>query len=356
LNKINISGHCLATAVGSFPHAEAEDALRLIMTYAPQIPFWPQLPLYPEEWMTRQYNEGMPAVSTTGNRVYFATSKPEFDSELIGFYELYLQAVEMAEMPLAHPLGISPHSARGLYAFLSMLREITYTPVALKGQITGPITLATSITDQDGRSAYFDSRLREVVVKTLSLKAKWQIHQLRKFGSPVIVFIDEPSLAAYGSSAFLGISEDDVKADLREIIERIHGEGGIAGLHCCENTDWGLLMRTGIDILSFDAYGFFDRVILYANDLRDFLNRGKVLAWGLIPTGDPEHIRAETSTSLAQRWKQYVRKLVGFGIDPQSVLHQSLLTPSCGTGSLTPQLSHRVMKLLGEVSEVLQKG
>jgi len=235
-----------------------------------------------------------------------------------------------------------------------MLTKITYLPSALKGQITGPITLATSITDQDGRSAYYDSRLREVVVKTLSLKAKWQIHQLRKFGFPVIIFIDEPSLAAYGSSAFLGISEDDVKTDLQEIIERIHAEGGIAGLHCCENTDWGLLMRTDIDILSFDAYSFFDRVVLYANDLGNFLNRGKVLAWGLIPTGNPEDIRAETATSLAERWKHYVKELTGFGIDPQSVLRQSLLTPSCGTGSLTPALSQQVMKLLREVSEVLR--
>jgi methionine synthase II (cobalamin-independent) len=324
------------------------------MDHAPQIPLWPQLPCYPEEWMTRQYNEGMPGLTTKDDKVFFATSKPDFDSELMSFYERYLQAVEMEEMPLEHTFGISPHYARGFHAFLSILTKITYTPAALKGHITGPITLATSITDEDGKSAYFDSRLREVIVKTLSLKAKWQIHQLRKFGSPVIISIDEPSLAAYGSSAFLGISEEDVRNDLQEIIELIHAEGGIAGLHCCENTDWGLLMRTAIDILSFDAYGFFDRVVLYAHDLRDFLNRGKVLAWGLIPTGDAKDIKAETGVSLAKRWKRYVKELTGFGFDPRSVHRQSLLTPSCGTGSLPPALSQQVMKLLGEVSEILR--
>jgi methionine synthase II (cobalamin-independent) len=296
----------------------------------------------------------MPGLATKENKVFFATAEPDFDAAFMSFYEHYLQAIEMAEMPLEDPFGISPHYARGFHAFLEILTKITYNPAALKGHITGPITLATSITDQEGKGAYFDSRLREVVVKTLSLKARWQIHQLRRFGSPVIVFIDEPSLAAYGSSAFLGISEEDVKADIQEIVELIHAEGGLAGLHCCENTDWGLLMRTDIDILSFDAYGFFDRLVLYARDLADFLNRGKVLAWGLIPTGSADDITAETASALADRWHSYVKELSSSGIDPQSVFSQSLITPSCGTGSLSPELAERVMELLGSASEILQ--
>jgi hypothetical protein len=114
-------------------------------------------------------------------------------------------------------------------------------------------------------------------------------------------------------------------------------------------------MGTDIDILSFDAYGFFDRLTLYNHALGDFLKRGKVLAWGLIPTDNPKNIEAETGISLADRWKRYVEELTGFGIDPQSVFRQSLLTPSCGTGPLSPELSQQVMKLLGEVSKILRR-
>jgi len=343
-----------ATAIGSFPHSRAEDALRIIMEYTPQIPVWPQLPVHPEEGMTRQYNEGMPGLTSEGGKTFFDTTKSSFDSELMNFYEDYLQTLEMKEMPLEHRFGISPKYGRGFHAFLNRLRKSDCSPAAIKGQITGPITLATTITDQDGRSVYYDQRLREVVVKTLALKAKWQIHQFRKFGIPVIIFIDEPSLAAYGSAAFLGISEEDVKNDLQEIIEQIHAEGAIAGIHCCENTDWGLLIRTDIDILNFDAYGFFDRVVLYAEDLQDFISRGKVLAWGLIPTGSPEDIRKENAASLIERWRGYIKELVGLGFERERLVSQSLLTP-CGTGSLTTHLSQQVMKLLQEVSEVLQE-
>lgn len=352
---MNFPASCKATAIGSFPHAEVEEAFRLIMECVPQIPVWPQLPYYPEEGMTKQYNEGMPGLTSAGDKVFFDTATSHFESELLKFYEDYLQAREIKKMPVGHRFGISFSCARGFHFLLNRLTKNNSPHLALKGQITGPITLGTTLTDQSGKFAYYDQRLREVVVKTLALKARWQIHQLSTLGLPVIIFIDEPSLVAYGSSAFLGISEANVMSDLQEIIEQIHGEGALAGVHCCENTDWGMLLKTGIDILSFDAYGFFDRVVLYANELKDFINRGKVLAWGLIPTGGSDYIRKETASSLMERWKEYIRQLIERGLEKERLITQSLITPSCGTGSLTPELSERVMKLLKEVSDLLQE-
>jgi hypothetical protein len=352
---MNFRAPCNATVIGSFPHAEANDALRVIMECVPTIPAWPQLPFYPEEQMVRQYNEGMPGLRMREDTVFFDTSQPGFEAELFEFYEEYLKALDMKQMPLDHKLGISPVYSRGFYSFCKALGGGSYKPLAVKGQIVGPLTLATTLTDQDKRSAYYDSRLREVVIKTLAIKAKWQIHQLRGMGVPVIIFIDEPSLSAYGSSAFLGISAEDVKNDLQEIIEQIHTEGALAGIHCCENTDWSLLIKADPDILNFDAYGFFDRLILYAHDLRDFIMRNKILAWGLIPTGSPEDIKKETAGSLIARWKGYVTALERLNIERKRIISQSLITPSCGTGALTAELSERVMHLLKEVSEVLQR-
>ncbi|MBN2468522.1 MAG: hypothetical protein JXD19_10265 [Deltaproteobacteria bacterium] len=346
---------CQATAIGSFPHDNADDVVRIITECIPRIPVWPQLPFYSEEGMTRQYNEGMPGLTAQDDRIFFDTLQPTFEADLLTFFEDYLEALELSEMPVDHRFGISPRCARGFYALKETLASRRDNLVAVKGQITGPITLATTLTDQNRRSAYYDPQLREVVVKTLALKAKWQVHQLRSLGVPVVVFIDEPSLAAYGSSAFLGISEADVINDLREIIDQIHAEGGIAGIHCCENTDWGMLMRTGIDILNFDAYGFFDRVVLYAKELKYFINQGKVLAWGLVPTGNQEDIRRETASSLLERWETCLQGLIGIGIERARAIQQSLLTPSCGTGSLTPELSQRVMHLLKDLSELVRR-
>lgn len=352
---MNFSACCKATAIGSFPHRDVKDALRIVWECIPQLPAWPQLPCYPEEGMTRQYNEGMPGLCVKEQKVFFDTASASFDSELLGFYEDYLQALEMDEMPVVHRFGMSPGCARGIFGLRESLQAGPCTASALKGQIVGPITLATTLTDQQGRSAYYDARLREVVVKTLALKATWQIHRLREFRVPVVIFIDEPSLAAYGSSAFVGISEREVSDDLQEVIAQIHGAGALAGVHCCENTDWSMLLGTDIDILSFDAFGFFDRLILYADRLKTFIDRGKMLAWGIVPTGNPEVVAAETVRSLADRWEGYLQELSGLGFDPKKVAAQSLLTPSCGTGSLSVPTALQVMTLLRALSEQLQR-
>ncbi len=352
---MHIPGRCLATAIGSFPHRDPADAIDIILKNAYNIPVWPQLPAYPEEGMISQYNEGMPGLVTRDKKTFFDTAASGFESELLNFYADYLAALDLDSMPLDHIFGISPSFSRGLYAFLTALRGKKDAPLAVKGQITGPVTLATSLKDQDGKSAFFDNRLREVIVKTLALKARWQIHQFRFLGVPVIIFIDEPSLAAYGSTAFLGISEDDVKNDLQEIIDTIHAEGALAGIHCCENTDWGMLLRTDCDILNFDAYGYFDKVLLYTDALQQFLRQRKVLAWGLIPTGNADDIRKETPDSLIERWDAYLDELSDKRVDRDMIIRQALITPTCGTGSLAPVLSQRVMELLREVSVALRQ-
>ncbi|HNR12504.1 MAG TPA: hypothetical protein PLG17_00440 [Thermodesulfobacteriota bacterium] len=351
---MNIPACCEATAIGSFPHRNAGDAVRLIMKTIPRIPVWPQLPAFPEEGMTSQYNEGIPGLVYQNEKLFFDTRSPGFDSELLGFYEDYLQALELETLPFNSRFGISAACSQGIPALLEVLKQKAAPLTAVKGQISGPVSLGTSLKDQDGRSAYYDNRLREVVVKTLALKARWQIHQFRFLGVPVIIFIDEPSLAAYGSTAFLGISEDDVKNDLLEIIEVIHADGGLAGIHCCENTDWAMLMRSGCDILNFDAYSFFGKLILYADAIKEFLAQGNVLAWGLVPTANPDDVRKETAASLVQRWNTYVDELAKKGIAREMILRQSLITPSCGTGSLALEVSQQVMELLQEVSKRLQ--
>ena len=95
----------------------------------------------------------------------------------------------------------------------------------------------------------------------------------------------------FGSSAYISITGSDIQKDLNEIITFIHQENSYVAIHCCENTDWSMLLATDIDILSFDAYSFFDKLLLYAESLKGFIARGGILAWGLIPTSHPDKLK-----------------------------------------------------------------
>ena len=55
-----LPSHCLATGIGSLPHQDPEEAVRLVLEVFPEFPFWPQLPRRSlEERMTRQFDDSV---------------------------------------------------------------------------------------------------------------------------------------------------------------------------------------------------------------------------------------------------------------------------------------------------------
>ena len=326
--RMHFEPRCLATTIGSLPLDDAREATELVLTYTPRIPSWVQLAKRPQEGMLVQFNEGLPGLTRSDQKVYFDTEAPGFQDDILHFYERYLAAAETQLSAAIESFALTPAYAEGFHVFLEMLNQGACHPIALKGQVTGPFTLATSMTDQAGKSSFYNPQLRDCIVKMISLKAQWQIKQLHPFGVPVIISIDEPSLVGFGSSAYLGISADDVQKDLNEIISHIHSHNGYAAIHCCENTDWSMLLATDIDILSFDAYSYFNKVLLYAEPLKAFIEKKGIVAWGLIPTADPALLQRETTSSLIKKFQSHMKHLGEYTIDTEKVFRYSLLTPS----------------------------
>lgn len=346
---------CMATTIGSLPHTDALEATRLILKFTPRIPAWVQLSRRPQEGMLVQFTEGMPGFCRPLHAgSYFDVDAPSFQEEVSAFYENYLAVFEEHSTARLETYALSRDYARGFHALLELLRNEGHRPQALKGQVTGPFTFGTSVTDGHGKSAYYDGSLRDIIVKTISLKARWQIEQLQPFAAPVIISVDEPSLVGFGSSAYIGITAADIQKDLNEIIGCIHGAQGYASLHCCENTDWSMVLTTGIDIISFDAYGYFDKLLLYDDALRHFLARGGILAWGLVPTADPGRLHAENTGTLMDTWRTRIEQLERIGIAAEQIASQSLITPSCGGGTLSPADAELVLRLLSDLSHSLQ--
>jgi hypothetical protein len=343
----------LATLIGSLPVADHREALAWIFEYTPEIPLWPQLPANPREGMMSQFIEGFAGV-VEDEKTYIDTSAEGFADQLLHFFEAYLRENEEPAPPAESPFAVSRERAGGLY----LLREEAGGRsgiAAVKGQITGPFTLLTGLTDQNKRLGYYDPTIREMAVKGLALKSAWQVRFLKEIGLPVILFIDEPALAGLGSSSFISISLEDVGQDLGEVIGATQQAGGLAGIHVCANTDWNFLLSLPLDILSFDAYGYFDRLVTNKEQLLAFLERGGIIAWGLVPTSEEEHIRQETAESLLLRWEDQAGMLAGGRWDLPALLRQTLITPSCGTGSLAPELARRVLQLASDLSAILRR-
>jgi methionine synthase II (cobalamin-independent) len=351
----NFQANGLPVLIGSLPMDDHTEAVKLVFRYTPEVPLWVQLPVYKEEGMIAQFVPGLPGLIIEKERAYIDTSAGGFGEDLLKFYEDYIAVVEVGSDLSGSRFVLTEDGAGGFFEFTRQLKVVSVPPVAVKGQITGPVTFCTGMNDQNGKAIFYDEQIRDAAVKLLALKARWQVRELSKFGVPVIIFFDEPALAGFGSSAFISITKDEVAKCFNEVIEAVHSEGGLAGIHVCANTDWSLVLGSSADIVSFDAYSFFDRFILYSDHIRKFLESGRILAWGIVPTSKAEDVEKETVDSLVIKWEDKVRELESLGFTRSKILAQSLITPSCGTGSLSLENAKKVLRLTREVSDILRR-
>jgi len=339
---------CMATAIGSLPHIDSAYACDVILKNLPEIPFWPQLPNTNfREGMEIQYSEGFPCVEfdEAKQRMFFKTDvdiTPAFEK----FYENYLA-------DNLDYFKITPEYSRGIYAMEQKLLENPPPNLQyFKSHVTGPMTVGLGRVDENKRAIYYNDMFRDLIVKGTEMKARWLLNKFKFLGLPQIMFLDEPILSAFGSSTYVSVQRPDVVQHLQECISAVHKEGAIAGIHCCGNTEWTILIDAGVDIISFDAFEYAESIAYYPAQIKTYLEGGGVLAWGIVPTS--EKVNQETPESLAAKLKASIDHLANKGIDKDLIWEKCLITPSCGTGSLSVELSEKIFSQLSDVSQILR--
>ncbi|MFC1910127.1 methionine synthase [Chloroflexota bacterium] len=323
------------------PHINPVEACRLITHYLKDIPAWPQLPKRSlKESMYVQYSEGFPGVIIEGDmpRVNRTTDIDKFLEKL---YAAYLEN-DYAKYPT------SKEYASGLHQFLSL---DNLAPKAVKGQVVGPVTWAATVTDNSEKAIIWDDTLSDAVARFLRLKAAWQEKQLKQLCKNTIIFLDEPYMENYGSRNLIALSKEKVITLIDEVFG---GISGLKGIHCCGNTDWPVLLSTGLNILSLDAYAYAQTLSLYPVEVKAFLQRGGAIAWGIIPNTE-ELLVKETVASLKDRFEAALEPFTGKGIPFKQLLEQSLLTPGCGLAGLaTVEAAEKVLQMLVELSSKIR--
>ncbi len=338
----SLRGGWLSTAIGSMPQTNASDAWASVLLHCPQLPFWPQLPRrshLEDEYV--QFSEAFPGiVMDSGAKRLFVDRTQDLERGLERLYVAYLEDDSTyGSIGADYAAGLDYVKTEGLFRV---------PPVAIKGQITGPISWGLTVADQTGRPLLYDEILADAVAKHLRLKASWQERQLQEKGVPTVVFIDEPRIGF--------LISDTVPLDRAQIVALLHevlaGVSGMKGIHCCSNTDWSLILETPIDIVGLDAYGYAASLALYAESVAAFLDRGGTIAWGIVPAD--ERATMETVDTLISRLEQAMEVLIERGISRDSLVAAGWITPTCGIGSLPVSLADQILHLAAQVASEMR--
>ncbi len=326
----------------------------LSLTTLPQIPLWPQLPHNRKEGMLQQFLPGMPGVAEKDGKIFIDTEGPDFEAQFLSFFEEYLLVTEGGVGLDDSRFSMSSDEAAGFFIFLETARAQSGQLLGLKGQVSGPITFCTGLVDQDGKALFYNEQLRDAAVKLLALKAKWQARKMAEIKPSPLIFFDEPGLAGLGSSAFITITADEIHQCFSEVFAAVKEEGGLTGVHVCANTEWPIIFDSGVDVVSFDAYSYFDKLILYPDHLRSFFGRGGILASGIVPT-TTDYIETANGEELTRKWLDQAAQLEKLGIAKEVIRAQTLITPSCGTGTISEEMAVKVLALTRDVSALVQE-
>ena len=321
-------------AIGSLPHKDIESAMAIVKKDFKEIPFLPQLVnISKNEGMIFQILEGMPSFC----------------------YEDYEKIITKTDINLFEKYKWSSQSSHALCLFLEYLKEIQSEYA--KVQIVGPYTVANSLHYLSGEDFVRDIG-QDFIINFICLKILWLLRQINSASLKTvpIVFIDEPGLN-------IELPKTKIDADkkfsaeemLIEICSFIRKNGAICGIHCCANPDWKMFFKVNPDIISFDAYSYFDNFALNFQEIKTYLSNGGKLAFGMVPTFDEKILNKLSLENLELKFIESVNYLTKKGIDEKLVIENSFISSSCGAGWLSVEAAQYAMDLVKDLSLHLRK-
>jgi hypothetical protein len=322
---------------------DMEEACRIMIRYFPECPTPPN----PGRGGLRGFIAGMPCVWADKKKKQIIYELTGREDELAQFYDRY-----MAED--IDYFAIPPQSEVGLYKLAEMYKENQCPELKMiHFAVPGIFSWGLSMLDESGTPALYNDTMRDVMVKLMAMKAKWLQREInRSFpGIPTLFMIANGGLAVFVSASGVGRWEDarDIYNEVMAAVDTT------TAIHCCANFDWPLLMESNTDIIHFDAYQFAESMSLYPEALKTFLERGGMIAWGIVPSGRADQITAETSSTLMKRLEKGIQLVIDKRIDKDLILESSWISPNCVISTSTVELGEKVYALTNEVSQQMRE-
>ncbi|BBY32377.1 methionine synthase [Mycolicibacter minnesotensis] len=260
---------------------------------------------------------------------------------------------------VARPGAVSRRAASLLGEDIDALEE-AWEVAGLRGsshpvkvQAAGPLTLAAQVELANGHRAITDPGAVRDLAASLAEGLKTHRAELsRRLDTPVVVQLDEPSLAAAVAGRLAGVTAFSPVAAIDELVATalldtcFETIGGEVLVHtCATDLPWNVLQRSVITALSLDctalAPGDYDQ-------LGAFVDSGRTVVVGLVPALAPARVLAveELAASVAA-----ITDRIGFS---RAVLAERVgISPTCGLAGASAVWARTAVGLVRKVGEAL---
>ena len=318
----------VATSIGSLPHTDADAAATVVLERNPDLPAAPQLP-------GRSAREGMIAQAAHGIAGVTVLDDGNLRVDVEGVQEGLAEGIPV-------DVSLLPPEHGGLLRFLERI-EGRRAPV--KVQLTGPVTLGLAL----ARAGVACRPAFAMASEAVQVRGRAMLDQVARHApsAPVVVFIDEPSLAVVDHPGF-PLPAYAVVDMLTAALASLHGAAA-TGVHCCGPTRWNLVLEARPDILSLPVAlaGGLEPAALGA-----FLGAGGWVAWGAVPTDAP------VSDDVSFLWRRLLgvwSDLVRGGCPSLPLREHAIVTPACGLAGHGPTQAERALALAAQLGDRMRQ-
>ncbi|HST48976.1 methionine synthase [Jatrophihabitans sp.] len=320
-----------ATGIGSLPGTDPDEAVRLVLGEAGELPYLPELP-------GRGFGADM--IARTG-------------SLLVDFpLEWQPHGWTVAGRPGRDLARARDHLRRDLDAVTEQAQGVPL----LKVSVCGPLTLGASLELPNLHKVLTDHGAFRDLTGSLVEGTRTLLADLggRLPGTAIVLQVDEPGLpqvlagevptpSGYGTVRSLPRSV--AQPALAELLEL--AAPGHRVVHCCAaRVPYDLLAGAGASAVSVDASLLTDASL---DALGELVEAGVSLWLGVFPGTDTPISAAEARERIGRLWAK-----LGFGAD--RLAGAVVPTPACGLAGASLPYARRVMAQLREVGAALRDG
>lgn len=321
----------IATGIGSLPHTDPSDAAALVLDATAELPAVPQLPRRsPRAGMVAQWLGVVPGVQIADNGSVRLT-------DLASAREPARIPPDALDAALAGPAHDGWRAFIDAFDALDLAEARAAVPGArsrrVKVQVTGPLTLGAALVAAGAPVGPALDLAAEVT-------SAWATHLVVRLacrfpGVHVVVFLDEPALAAWRTGEPL-VHADEAIDRLSAVLARIPAATGV---HVCTGGDIRVACEAGPMVVAVDAG---DDLTDAALPLSRHLEGGGWIAWGAVPTNRPIGESPEPLwRRLVEQWCELTRR----GCDPFALRARALLSPACGLATHGVSQAERALRL-----------
>ena len=283
--------------VGNLPY----DNIKLITAMEAKLfcnmPFIAVLPAIDEnDTVERHTFENIPGIVYVNNKMVMRAGS-----------EKYKAAIADLDRAFNNPTSenLEPYSFEAVFLekFCQMIKK--FKPKNACINLLGPFTISQKLLNTAKEQTLADKNFRKLYVEAVCVKGLWAINKIKEFCKETvpIIMLEEPMFGQFGT---VKRENDDITTEIvrgmfEKVIEKLKAAGAIVGIQCMEKCDWSIPINSGVDIISYDAYNNPNNLCIIPEILTDFLRKGGIVNWGIVPVLNESMVNGLTVDYLSKR-------------------------------------------------------